>query len=450
MNATLPAAATTPLIVDADPQGLLITLVDNAGLVRAKLVPGRRVGTVAATGVGLSPTFAVFSSDSSITVSSAFGGPSGDMRLIPDLQAAVCVDPATGLWWAPVDQLDQELRVMSCCQRSALKRMQQRAHDAGLEFRMTFELEFTVLRGSREAPEFGHAGPSYGVLAFVELEEFLIDLVRELETVGVQPEVVHPEYGPGQVEFCMAPAAPLVAADRQVLARLATHRVARAHGLRVSFSPLTAVDAIGNGCHVHFSAFADGQNVFAGDNGLPGPVGGQMIGSLVEHLPDLTGVFAPSPLSYERLLPGHWAGANACWGVENREAAVRYIPGTSTSRASSANVEVKIADATSNPYLVAAALLAMALRGVADGTPLPKSVAQDPQALDDSERRAANLRGLPSSIGEALDALAASELAGDAFGPELLDAFVAVRRRDIEVLGDLEPADKIAAMRWLY
>lgn len=445
---SLPLDSRTAELGDA--RSLLVTLADNAGLLRAKLVPAAKIRAAQDKGIGLSPLFAVMAADSSITVSSHYGGPSGDMRLIPDLDAAACIDPSRGLWWAPVDQRNQELEVLSSCQRSALRRQCAQAKEAGFEYLMTFELEFTVLSGTREDPDFAHHGPSYGMQAFVELEDFILELTEQFERSGLDPELVHPEYGPGQVEFSTGPTDPVTAADRQVLARVIAHRVARAHGLRVSFSPVTALGAVGNGCHVHVSAFRNGQNAFAGEDGQPGPIGGEMMGALVKHLPETTGLFAPSPLSYERLVPGHWAGAYACWGVENREAAVRFIPGTITSRATSANCEIKIADNTCNPYLVAAAVVAMTLRGAAEGTALPQPMAGDPHELTPSEREAAGVRRLPTSTQKALDALAVSNVASAALGPELLDAFVAVRRRDLEVFGSLEAGERIAAMRWLY
>lgn len=40
---------------------------------------------------------------------------------------------------------------------------------------------------------------------------------------------------------------------------------------------------------------------------------------IVRYLPELVALLAPSVLSAERLQPGHWSGAYACWGLENRK-----------------------------------------------------------------------------------------------------------------------------------
>ena len=70
-----------------------------------------------------------------------------------------------------------------------------------------------------------------------------------------------------------------------------------------------------------------------------------------------------STVSNLRLLPSHWAGAYACWGYENREAALRLVTGSSGSEAHAANLEVKCVDLHANPYLLLAGLLAAGLDG---------------------------------------------------------------------------------------
>jgi glutamine synthetase len=67
---------------------LLGTMVDNAGLVRAKSVPGPRIAAAARDGIGMSPVFAVFCADDHIARTARYGGPVGDMRVRPDLAAA--------------------------------------------------------------------------------------------------------------------------------------------------------------------------------------------------------------------------------------------------------------------------------------------------------------------------------------------------------------------------
>ncbi|MEP7023653.1 MAG: glutamine synthetase, partial [Actinomycetota bacterium] len=147
------AADTTKLMVG--------TIVDNAGITRAKSVPGHRIAAATAEGIGLSPVFAVMCVDDHLTEGGGYGGPSGDMRLLPDLSAAAVIDPGRGIAWAPFDQYDQDLTVMETCQRGVLRRHQDAAQAAGLDFLLAFEVEFTVFAGRYQQP--AHAGPGYGL-----------------------------------------------------------------------------------------------------------------------------------------------------------------------------------------------------------------------------------------------------------------------------------------------
>ena len=312
---------------------------------------------------------------------------------------------------------------------------------------MAYEVEFTVFTGNYTEP--AHAGPGYGLRPWLQLEEFGRALLSALASAGVEVEQLHPEYGPGQLEISMAPRSPVAAADQYVLARLVIERTARQHGLTVSFAPKTVPGAIGNGAHLHFSATRDGRSIFAGGTGPHGLTrdGEAMIGGLVAHLPEAAGLLAPSVISYARLVPGLWSGAYACWGLENREASVRFIRGDRGGPGSAANVEVKCIDGASNPYLAAAAVLAMALAGLAGGLAARRA------------RRAATRRPwppprgsrpgshrLPDSLPAALTLLAGSALLRSALGSAVVDCLVAVRRYEADRYGDLPEDERIALL----
>ena len=432
---------------DAAATSLLVgTIVDNAGIARAKSVPGDRIGAAVERGIGLSPVFAVMCADDHLTETDRYGGPAGDMRLRPDLSAAAVIDAVHQVAWAPFDQYDQDHAVMETCQRGVLKRQEAAGRSAGLEFLMAYEVEFTVFTGNYTEP--AHAGPGYGLRPWLQLEEFGRALLSALASAGVEVEQLHPEYGPGQLEISMAPRSPVAAADQYVLARLVIERTARQHGLTVSFAPKTVPGAIGNGAHLHFSATRDGRSIFAGGTGPHGLTrdGEAMIGGLVAHLPEAAGLLAPSVISYARLVPGLWSGAYACWGLENREASVRFIRGAPGGPGSSANVEVKCIDGASNPYLAAAAVLAMALAGLAGGLAAPEPADRDPEALTATARQQAGIHRLPDSLPAALTLLAGSALLRSALGSAVVDCLVAVRRYEADRYGDLPEDERIALL----
>ena len=423
---------------------LITSIVDNAGITRAKTVPAARVRTAVRDGIGLSPVFALMCADDAITSSPLVNGPVGDNRLMPDLGAVAPLGPDHTVFWAPADQLTQNHEPVDICQRAALRRQEARAVAAGLDVKLGFELEFTVFTGDPGDPAVGTIGPAYGVLAVVKLEDFAVDLLEALDAAGVPAEQLHPEYAQGQVEVALPPASPLAAADQSQLARLVVHRVARAHGLLASFAPITVAGFVGNGAHIHFSASLDGVP-FGGDDG-PSEHARQLIAGVLAELDGLTGVLAPSVVSADRRVPGNWAGAFACWGEENREAALRYVPGSVTSRPDSANCEIKIGDPSGNAYLSAAAVLAAALTGLERKAVLPPGLDRDPATYPDDERP----RRLPLTLEDALSALERSAVLRDALGDAIVDPFLAVRRHDAESLGGLSLEDRVRALRWRY
>jgi len=308
------------------------------------------------------------------------------MRLIPDLAAARLLPSSPGYAWAPVAQCDQELRIEPTCQRSVLRRVVAQAREQGIEFRTTFETEMTVLRLDGQPV---HRGPGYSPQALLPLEPFALALVDALGGAGVEVEQVHPEYSPGQFEVSVAPKDPVTAADELVLLRLIARQVARDHGFDVSFAPVVIDGAAGNGMHFHLSAWRDGENLMQGGSGHAGmqPDGTAIVAGVLDALPGLLALLVPSAPGYARVQPHHWAGAYACWGVENREAALRFIPGTVTTRARSANLEVKVLDAAANAYLASAAILASALHGLNQAQVLPAPLQAHPGDLPDTNKQ---------------------------------------------------------------
>ena len=203
------------------------------------------------------------------------------------------------------------------------------------------------------------------------------------------------------------------AADTSVLVRAVIAAVGVEHGFRTSFSPKVAVPGVGNGGHVHLSLWRDGANLMAGGPdarfGLTAD-GEAFAAGILEHLPALMAVGAPGVTSYLRQVPSHWAGTYACWGLENREAAVRMVTGSPGATASAANVEVKCFDLHANPYLVFAGLIAAGLAGLSSSASLPDPVDVDPAVLGDDELASRGIRRLPQYLREAVDAFAADSV----------------------------------------
>lgn len=431
---------TATKLESADVELLVGTTVDFAGVIRGKGVPVRRLAAFHETGMGASPSWSVFCVDNGIAFTSTIGV-TGDLRLRLDLDQVRQID--TGLAWGPASFHNQDGTQSPLCSRGRLATIVDRAAERGLSSLMGTELEFTLTtRLGERLPKTAWA--AYGISSVVAHREFLVDLTGTLERAGVWPEQIHAEYGEDQFEVSLAPAPPVEMADMCVLTRILIGIVAARHDMAVSFSPLPWADGAGNGAHLHLSLSGQNGHLFGGGDGPYGITaeGGSAIGGILSGLNDFMGVYAGSIISGQRLQPGHWAGASACWGLENREAALRFLAGTA-GNPHGANVELKIVDPSANIYLAAAALLGSAVEGINAELPLPAEVAINPA---ESARKDAMVLNTEQSM--ILKALENSELASRILGPDIVEGVVAVRRHEAKQYADNTPAEIAEAVRF--
>ncbi|MFD7868788.1 glutamine synthetase family protein [Streptomyces sp. NPDC057682] len=419
--------------------GVVFGWVDNAGITRVKSVPLAQLEHAAAYGVGAAPCFDVFLVDDSITDYPDGGGPVGDLRLVPDLDRLTPLHAQPGWAWAPADRLRQDGTPHPGCQRLFARKTVGELERRGLSVRAGIEVEWIVADASG-AP--ATVGPAYGMTRFVELSDYLRDVMRALTAQGLSVLQLHPEYSAGQFEVSVAAEGPVEAADTTMLVRHTVRAVSARHGLRVSYAPVFTEGAVGNGGHLHLSLWRDGRNLAHGGSGRHGlhPEAEHFLAGVLAELPALIAVGAPTAASYLRLVPSHWAGAYRCWGLENREAALRLITGSESGQA---NAELKCFDAAANPYLALGAVLAAGTAGLDAGPSLPPETTADPASLDLAER-------LPASLPEAIDAYEKSVLLREAFGPQLYEAVLAVRRAEAELFAQSTDAGIVEAVRWRY
>lgn len=432
---------------------LLISHIDNAGISRVKAIPSTQISSALTKGSSVSLSLGMLLAiDDHANSTDAIDPTIGDLRGMPDASAIAVLDRSRGLAWAPSYLYGLDGLPHPTCQRSTLKRITEAAGEEGFQFLVGMELEFTLFRGSKAQPELAHTGPGYGTRAFLELEDWHLDLLDALEDAGVPVEQLHPEYENGQIEVSLAPRGPVRAVDDYVLARLIVTRTALRHGFLVSFAPVAIVGGVANGCHIHLSASRDGQNVFYDDSSASGMTtdAGHMIAGILDHLVDGLALLGGSTLSFERLKPHNWAGAYACWGPSNREAAVRYMRGQKGHGAAASNIEVKCADPAANHYLAVAALIGAAIDGVGRRLPLPEGIVVDPAELSDEERAAAAVERFPDTLGAALDRYEKSTFFRELLGPMLFYSYLVVRRHEWERFGDLEPEDVAREVRWRF
>jgi glutamine synthetase len=320
------------------------------------------------------------------------------------------------------------------CPRSFLKRFAGRLADRGAVLEVAFENEFSLAVAMDGRYEPIDSSLCFSTIGMTASQAYVDSLADAFERQGIALEQYYAELGHGQQEISTAHAPALRAADDQVLVRETIRGVAAEHGLVASLAPKPWPEAAGNGGHIHFSLWDEdgGRNRFhdASHDDRLSDEGRAFVAGVLEHLPGLCGLTAPSFNSYHRIIPQYWAGAFTCWGHDNREAPLRVPSVFWGMEEASTNVELKAADASSNPYLAIGGLIAAGLDGLERGLELPEPVEVDPATISEDERARRGILRLPATQEEALDALERDSVLTDALGPVLAGSYLAVRRSE--------------------
>src|SRR5918998_4594381 len=448
MQAEREAGEKMPRPLPVDTLWVRFVFVDHAGIPKCKAAHRDSFERRAGAGVGLAK--GVLALDPTGALHPASGlSPVGEVRLVPDLSTLTPLPFARGQAMVSCDMTEPDATTpWTGCPRSALKRVLGRLAERGYRAVASYEAEFYV-RGP-EGPL--DRTPYAGSFALTPAAEFVAGLAETLEELGIRPEQCHAEVGHGNLELSVAETDALAAADRRVLVLEAIRGVAHRMGLETTMAPKPYLGEAGNGHHLHLSAYAlkDEIPVLFDASGALSDLGLGFVGGLLEHLPAVMAFTAPSPNSYQRIGPGLWSSAYACYGLDNREAAVRIASPVAGVEAATANVELKPVDVTANPYLALAAVLAAGMDGMERRLDPGEPTTVDPATLSEEERASQGIHPFPGSLDEALDALERDDVLVEALGEPLVRTHLAVARAQAEIARELSPEEVAAAAAALY
>ena len=363
--------------------------------------------------------------------------PVGEIRLVPDPATFTVLPWSPGSASVLCDQLDHDRIDWGACPRSFLRRVVRRAGDLGLSVRATFENEYylaTEIEGRYVPLDASGHSPVYSAIGHDHASDLMLETVDALTAQGIQVEQAINEYGPGQREISVRHTDALGAADQQLKFRDTVRGVAQRHGVLASFAAKPYPGQIGSGAHVHFSLWdPSGGRSLLYDPAEPGGLsatGRHFIAGVAEHLPALTALTVPSYNSYRRLVPSAWASATTAWGFDNKEAALRVASPFYRREEQTYNIEFKVSDPSSNPYLALGALVTCGLDGIERRLEPGDPCEHDPARLTSEELARGKVRPLPTELKEALDLLEADTVLTDALGPLLSRCYLAVRRSE--------------------
>ena len=471
-------AQVTRLIESAGIELVRFVWCDVHGVTRGKALTARAVTRAFEEGVGIVSTL-MLKDTSDRTAFKVFepGGTAG----VPGFEGAnnliLMADPArfrqlpwtNGTGWVAGQLYFQDGRPVELDARRILQRALARLAEAGFGMRCGLEVEFHVYRieegGAQLDPEQAAwpgvppalrlIHPGYNLLTetWWNIAEAPLRIVQQTaEGLDLPLTSLEIELGPSQVEAVFDATDVLTAADNMVLFRNAVRQALYKAGYWASFvcrPPFPNI--MSSGWHLHQSLvrLADGANAFRRPTPAPGATpadaayslsdtGEHYLGGLLAHARGMAAFCTPTVNGFARFQPNALAPQSALWGRDNRGAALRVIgscddPGT--------RIENRIGEPSANPYLYLASQIHAGLDGIERGLRAPPAT-DAPYAGADAALR------LPTSLGEALEALETDAVMCEAFGRTFVDYYARLKRSELARYEQAE--DKVDFQRREY
>ena len=213
---------------------------------------------------------------------------------------------------------------------------------------------------------------------------------------------------------------PFIAADRVVMFRSLVKQLAARHGLLATFMAKPFLSESGNGFHTHYSAWADGSNVFSQDGHLS-QTGRHFLGGLQSRMAESSICGAATVNAYRRRQPYSFCPTNASWGHDNRTVALRVIEGS----ADATRIEKRDAGADCNPYLLLAAEIGAGLDGIGAATE-PSAETRGNGYLDHKAPR------IPLHLDEAISLARASDWLRGTIGADQHEIWLQQAERELD------------------
>lgn len=346
----------------------------------------------------------------------------GDMVMTPDFTTLRRIPWLPGTALVMADLTWEDGRPVTAAPRSILARQIARLAERGLMPYVGTELEFMVFdntyrdawaRGYRDLTPATDYNVDYAMLGSTRMEPLLRDIRRGMIGAGMYCEGVKGECNRGQHEIAFRYDHALVTCDNHTIYKNGAKEIADKHGKSLTFMAKFD-EREGNSCHIHISLRGkNGGAVFADpdDKHQMSEMFRSFVAGQLATLRELTLFYAPNINSYKRFVEGSFAPTAIAWGMDNRTCAVRVV-----GHGAGMRMECRAPGGDVNQYLAVAALIAGGLHGIDQQLELPEPLSGN--AYESGAER------LPTTLAEAADLFAASAVAQEAFGDDVVEHYL--------------------------
>jgi glutamine synthetase len=349
----------------------------------------------------------------------------GDFHLIPDFDTLRRVpwQEGTAICLADVEWEEDQSPVVAS-PRQILRRQLDRLAERGWKAYAGTELEFLVFddsyedawkKGYRDLQPSNLYNVDYSLLGTARVEPLIRRIRNGMLGAGLRVENSKGECNFGQHEINFLYDEALATADGHVIYKNGAKEIAAQEDMSISFIAKYN-QAEGNSCHIHISVRGDdGTPVFAEQP----EIFDRFVAGLLAGMRELTLFYAPNINSYKRFQQGSFAPTAVAWGNDNRTCSLRVIGHGPAKR-----VENRMPGADVNPYLALAALIASGLDGIERELELEPAFEGNAYESDKPH--------VPSSLRDARDLFAQSDLARRAFGDDVVDHYLNNARVELD------------------
>ena len=414
-------------------QNLWIAFHDYNGRACAKTIPSARFEAALGDGVVFARANLDFAFDDHMAPDAMFHAETGDFLAVPDPDSYRRLPYLEHTAIVVANLLTEQYEPFAGCPRTALRNLMDAYAARGLRLTCGFETEFSLWRKTGDGEyEPANDDAMYSLIGLNRFADLMHGIVATLETMDIRVAELGKEYGPSQYEFTVRYDSPLAAADQYLVAKEVVRALALKQGLIASYMPKPYAHTAGNGLHVHLGIVdaQSGANLLSGGSRATplSDMGLHFAGGMLKHAAGLAGVGAPTVNSYKRLQPNSWAPAHIAWGVGNRGALIRVPDVNKRCR-----VEFRAGDATCNPYIFLASLLAAGLDGLDQRIDPGKPVSdEDLGLLNEAELQARGIGYLPRALPEALAAFEGDRVLTAPLSPVIASEFLKIKRWEMQ------------------
>lgn len=317
--------------------------------------------------------------------------------------------------------------------RSILKKVIHRASEKGLTFFVAPECEFFLFSIDENGnPTFtsNDKASYFDVGPLDNAENVRRDIVLNMEEMGYEIASSHHEMAPSQHEIDFVYTNALFAADEIMTFKMAVKTLAKRHGFYATFMPKPKEDINGSGLHLNMSLYDEkGENLFVDhtdENGLSKTAYHFMAG-IMKYAREMSLITNPTVNSYKRLVPGFDAPTHISWSASANRSTLIRVP---SNRENDIRIELRSPDATSNPYLMLATVLAAGLEGMERGLLPGESISENIFEWSAEETKKRNLLAMPTHMGEAIEEFEKSSFLREVLGDITFDKYLHAKKKE--------------------